>query len=157
MTMKTSSIFVYGTLTSPEVVRILLGRELAAIRPARLAGYSRHPVKEFVFPGMIPCVGKSVEGCIYTDVSPLERKMLDWFEGDEYLRQTVQATVDDDSSESSSSTTVETYVWNPHLVDQLLQDQEWSYENFRQLHLEWYLKHTVQPCRDEMEKLGINK
>jgi gamma-glutamylcyclotransferase (GGCT)/AIG2-like uncharacterized protein YtfP len=79
--MKTTSIFVYGTLTSPEVVRVLLGRELAAIRPAWLEGYTRHPVQNFVFPSMIPCVGKSVEGCIYTDVSPLEQKVLDWYEG----------------------------------------------------------------------------
>lgn len=152
--MKTSSIFVYGTLTSPEVVRVLLGRELVAIRPARLQGYTRHPVQNYVFPGMIPCVGKSVEGCIYTDVSPSERKQLDWYEGDEYLRQTVQATVD---SEPSSPITVETYVWKPHLVDQLLQDQEWSYEEFYQQHSEWYLKNTVQPCRDEMESLGMTK
>jgi gamma-glutamylcyclotransferase (GGCT)/AIG2-like uncharacterized protein YtfP len=155
--MKTSSIFVYGTLTSPEVVRVLLGRELAAIRPARLQGYTRHPVQNFVFPGMIPCADKSsvVEGCIYTDVSPLERKLLDWFEGDEYLRQTVQATVN--SKPSSSSMTVEAYVWKPHLVDQLLQDQDWSYENFCEQHSEWYLKNTVQPCRDEMERLGMTK
>jgi gamma-glutamylcyclotransferase (GGCT)/AIG2-like uncharacterized protein YtfP len=153
--MKTGSIFVYGTLTSPEVVRVLLGRELAAIRPARLEGYTRHPVKNFVFPGMIPCVGKSVEGCIYTNVSPLERNLLDWFEGDEYIRQTVQATVMDDSEPSSM--TVEANVWKPHLVDQLLQDQKWSYENFRQQHSEWYLKIIVQPCRDEMERLGMTK
>jgi hypothetical protein len=83
----------------------------------------------------------------------LERNLLDWFEGDEYIRQTVQATVMDDSEEM----TVEAYVWKPHLVDQLLQDQEWSYENFLQQHSEWYLKNTVQPCRDEMERLGMTK
>jgi hypothetical protein len=42
----------------------------------------------------------------------------------------VQATVD--SEPSSSSMTVEAYVWKPHLGDQLLQDQEWSYEKFLQ-------------------------
>jgi hypothetical protein len=95
-----------------------------------LQGYTRHPGQDFAFLGMIPGVGKSVEGYIYTDVSPLERKLLDWFEGDEYLRQMVQATVD--SEPSSSSMTVEAYVWKLHLGDQLLQDQEWSYEKFLQ-------------------------
>ena len=114
--MKTTSVFVYGTLTHPQVVRTLLGRNPTAsttitnynkelfVGPiARLEGYSRHPVRTRVFPGMIPCREEantknsnedkdvdlstsSVLGCVLLDVTPLELKLLDWFEADEYDR-----------------------------------------------------------------------
>ena len=149
-----ASVFVYGTLMSPPVVRVLLQREVPMI-PAQLEGYIRHPVLNQVYPGMIRSskMTSFVRGCILPNLSPLEMKLLDYFEGDEYDRATVQVR----TAEESVLETTQVYLWKSHLIRSVNQDEEWSYENFCQNHLDWYLKHTVQPCRDEMERLGLTK
>ena len=68
---------------------------------ARLYGFSRHPVKNFVFPGTIPARTSNdndipnpyVDGFLLEEATPLDLKLLDWFEGDEYSRETVQVQV----------------------------------------------------------------
>ena len=171
--MKTTSVFVYGTLTSPQVVRILLGRNVPAMIPARLDGHSRHPVINRVYPGMLksPAAdGKTcfVNGCILADVTPKELELLDWFEADEYERQIVQVhtlPVGDDDNKNNDVAGItnpvgaiisaETYIWKSHLADKLKREEDWSYENFVEKHLESYLVQTVKPCREEMEQLGM--
>ena len=183
--MKTTSVFVYGTLTSPQVVRILLGRDIPAMIPARLDGHSRHPVINRVYPGMLKSSEKDhtkretsfVNGCILADVTPKEMKLLDWFEADEYERQIVHvqqlldgsvgtrksdSTIADSDNKAANSATISpsftsaaAYIWKPHLADKLSLDEDWSYENFVETHLEAYLVRTVHPCRAEMERLGM--
>jgi hypothetical protein len=178
-TMKTSAtaaaplpIFVYGTLMNPQVVSILLGRswspaEEAAIRPARLYGYSRHPVRQHVFPATIPSTVSTayVEGLLLpATMSKMEVIIFDCFESDEYNRVPVDVTIvkhggddhnDLDSSSSPVTVKAQVYLWRDDLISQLELDQQWSYESFCQEHLDWYLKNTVRPCRAEVEQLGM--
>ena len=142
-----ASIFVYGTLMSPQVVRILLGRTVVP-SPAILSGYQRYPVVDQAFPGMIPNNSGMTEGMILEELSAIDVQVLDWFEGDEYVRRSVTCV------QNGVDRQVDTYVWsNP--VSQLELEQEWDYQRFCENKLEWYLSTTVRPCRMEMDELGI--
>ena len=159
MKIAQAPIFVYGTLTSPQVVRTLLGRTVALqFPPARLSGYSRHSVKNFVYPGMIPSNNddspqrQEVHGCLLENLSHLEMKLLNWFEGDEYERRLVKVSTNDDILIDAHA-----YIWKSHLLEELNLQEEWCYETFCKEHLEWYLENTVRPCRREMEDLGMTK
>jgi gamma-glutamylcyclotransferase (GGCT)/AIG2-like uncharacterized protein YtfP len=152
--MKTP-IFIYGTLMSPRVVSTLLGRPiLSDFPPATLSGFSRHPVRDHVFPGTIPNANGEVQGRLLEDnmLCPLDITLLDWFEGDEYDRRMVKVC-----TESGVSLDAHVYIWRRDLIGELKLDEEWSYENFCKEKLEWYLENTVRPCRQEMEKLGMTK
>jgi gamma-glutamylcyclotransferase (GGCT)/AIG2-like uncharacterized protein YtfP len=155
--MRAPIIFVYGTLGSPQVVQILLGRALTSSLPAaRLLGYTRYPVRNFVFPGTIPTPDQpssAVDGYLLEDLTPLERKLLDWFEGDEYDRRLVQVERED----TATLVPAEVYIWKQHLIGELEQGRDWSYELFLKDHMESYLDNTVRPCREEMEQLGMTR
>ena len=159
MKANSTPIFVYGTLSSPNVVQTLLGKTIPTpFRPAWIENYSRHPVRGHLFPGMIPNQGRQVHGCILENLSALDIRLLDWFEGEEYERETIQIYISEASNvEKSSLIHAETYIWKPHLLNELDQSKEWSYDNFCKKHLDWYLKNTVQPCREEMVSLGLTK
>jgi gamma-glutamylcyclotransferase (GGCT)/AIG2-like uncharacterized protein YtfP len=150
-------IFVYGTLCSPQVVQILLGRTLtSSLPPAQLVGHARYPVRNYLYPGTIPTPDQPdnvVNGYLLEDLTPLERKLLDWFEGDEYDRRVVQVERED----MATKVPAEVYVWKQHLIGELEQDREWSLEVFSKDHLDSYLENTVRPCREEMEQLGMTK
>ena len=144
-------VFVYGTLSSPQVVETLLGRPPTVIfPPAQLHHYSRHPVKGFVFPAMIPNPEKRVDGFLIEDLNEKELELFDWFEGDEYSRKVVEVR-----TKAAKCVEAFAYVWNPRLVDELILDEDWSFEKFCQEDEDWYLKSTVQPCRDEMIAMGL--
>jgi len=143
----TSSLFVYGTLMSPQVLRVLIGRLPELVHSATLEGYRRHPVKGQSFPGMIAGVG-SVQGMLLKELTVSEMNVLDWFEGEEYTRKDVNI---------QCGTTLEmtqTYVWSNPLSD-LDTLSEWSYEDFCDFRLDSYLSHTVKPCRIKLNELAI--
>eukprot|EP00980_Cylindrotheca_fusiformis_P002364 scaffold543_cov119-Cylindrotheca_fusiformis.AAC.31 len=152
-------VFVYGTLCSPAVVETLLGRPFPTkFARARLDDHSRHPVKGQVFPATIHNPQNHVEGYLLQNLTPKDLELLDWFESDEYDRQVVQVCVNP-SAKDGSNELVEAlvYIWQPHLMEELELDAEWSFENFEKEHLDWYLKHTVRPCRQDMEERGMTK
>jgi hypothetical protein len=103
------------TLMSEQVLEILIGRVPKMIKPCYLPGYRRFPVRNFVFPGVIPCeqametisyfpkaVNRNlqlppqletnteyVEGVLLTDLSSTEMQVFDWYEDTAYLRSVV--------------------------------------------------------------------
>ena len=150
-------IFIYGTLCSPQVVEVLLGRSIPAIHMprARLQGYARCPVRNCVFPGTIPTPDQPnnhVDGFLLENLSSVECELLDYFEGDEYDKRIVQVRRDDNPE---TTVPAELYVWKSHLIEELERDRQWTYEMFCKNHLDWYLENTVRPCRKEMEQLGM--
>ena len=165
--------FVYGTLMNPQVISTLLGRSLeeenTAILPVKLYGHARHCVNGHVFPATIPAnKHEYVAGLLLPPtLTATEISLLDYFEGEEYLRVTLPVQVDNDSDQKcqgDTSTTAtkpstvdaQVYLWRNDLLSQL-DFQPWSYEDFVSNHLNGYLQHTVQPCRAEMERLGMTK
>lgn len=178
-------IFVYGTLMHSQVVSTLLNRTWPppmtmptpqptsmTVTPARLYGYRRHPVKDRVFPAIVPSQNTStatataptmtfVQGLLLAEnaLTETEMTMMDWYEGDEYSR--VEVTVESSEKEDSTTDTVakstttraQVWIWREDLTHMLDLEREWSYEEFCDKNLEWYLEHTVRPCRAEMERL----
>lgn len=126
---------------APEVIETLIGRAprgqpaLLQPPPATILGnsqYSRHPVKNFVFPGLIrryshrqdnddtdATISKEpkndssagvteellVQGVLLNDLNDLEMNQLDIFEGDEYVKEacTVQLLLDNDTDDDKRS------------------------------------------------------
>lgn len=144
-----SSVFVYGTLMSPQVVEILIGRTPTRV-PAILEGYIRHPVRNHVFPGLLVASSATTRGILYRDLTPQEMKRFDWFEDIEYARKDVTVQVE----ETGENIDTQAYLWaNPE--DELETDRLWEYDTFEKNSLEWYLENTVRPCRLEMDREGI--
>eukprot|EP00543_Licmophora_paradoxa_P000375 CAMPEP_0202442968 /NCGR_PEP_ID=MMETSP1360-20130828/2322_1 /ASSEMBLY_ACC=CAM_ASM_000848 /TAXON_ID=515479 /ORGANISM="Licmophora paradoxa, Strain CCMP2313" /LENGTH=161 /DNA_ID=CAMNT_0049058507 /DNA_START=75 /DNA_END=560 /DNA_ORIENTATION=+ len=150
-----SSLFVYGTLMSPRVLKILIGRVPGILQPVVLNHHCRHPVIDEVFPGMIPGVG-STTGVLLQGLSPNELTVLDWFEGDEYTRKDVevQKILSDELAPRKFST--QCYIW-ANGITELDQSCEWDYKTFEKTKLNWYLKNSVRPCRAELNSLGIGR
>lgn len=160
----TSKLFVYGTLMAPEVVNILLDRvpynqkcRLIQMATTPSTVYRRHPVRSQVFPGMIlannntttTTTSESIPGILYRGLTVTEMKRLDYFESTEYEKKpcTVVVTEKDNQVEQAV-----TYIWtNPQ--SELVLEQEWSYEYFRDNHLQDYLNNTVIPCKMEMDRM----
>ncbi len=171
-TTTAKTCFVYGTLMSEEVLHCLLGRIPPMLPKVILQNHSRHPVRRQVYPGVIPSTSTSaaVEGVLLFELSPIEVKLMDYFEeeGVDYKRTDVQVQIPDVTSLDEAIQTLVTnsdkdydlnarilktqaYIW---LKDTSALDitQDWNYEEFRRKHLDWYLQSTVKPCRDEAEK-----
>lgn len=159
---------------SEEVLHCLLGRIPQMIPKVILHNHSRHPVRHQVYPGVIPSSSASaaVEGVLILDLSPIEVKLLDYFEeeGIDYKRTNLQVQIpdvnsletdiqtlvtnsikDDNNLVSNRILKTQAYIW---LKDTAALDttQDWDFEEFRRTRLDWYLQNTVKPCRDEAEK-----
>ncbi|KAL7547925.1 hypothetical protein ACHAWF_011197 [Thalassiosira exigua] len=171
---KATSCFVYGTLMSPDVLKVLLGRVPAMVPRATLRDHSRHPVRERVYPGVIPSPPRaggdgamsSVEGILLLEVSSLELRRLYWFEdeGADYVRSKVQATVPrfdegitndmivtdkDDSGNQMVRTNA--YIWALG-ASTLDTSRDWDYDAFVANRLDWYMERVVKPCKIEVDR-----
>ncbi len=150
-------IFVYGTLCSPQVLQVLLGRTTTVpLLPARLWGHARYPVQNVRYPGTIPTPHQPenhVDGFLLEVLTLTEGQLLDWFEGDEYDRVMVQVEVL--NPDANTTRTAEVYLWKEHLMERLEMNRRWCLQTFQQEHLELYLETTVRPCRVEMEQRGM--
>ena len=155
--MITPPMFVYGTLCSPQVVQVLLGRSIMpTFLPARLNGYARYPVRGFVFPGTIATPSKPmshVDGFLLEGLSTLECKLFDWFEGHEYERVMVSV----ERQDTKELVQAQVYLWKRELIDELELEKIWDFSEFERTKLEWYLENTVRPCRHETERLGMTQ
>lgn len=141
--------------------------------PLQPVSYSfrRHPVKSQVFPGLILVrdgdthTHTNVHGILYYDLSVTEMQILDWYEGvgsgdDAYTRKDCHVLVQErQQQEAVVQVVTQVYVWNDNdaVADDTLlhMDRDWSYERFRDHDLECFLEHTVRPCREELDRLGL--
>jgi hypothetical protein len=89
----------------------------------------------------------AVEGVLLFDLSPLEMKLLDYFEEEsiDYKRTDVQVQIPD-----ATSMETQAYIWCKN-ISTLDLTKDWDYEHFRRQRLDWYLSSTVKPCRVEIE------
>jgi gamma-glutamylcyclotransferase (GGCT)/AIG2-like uncharacterized protein YtfP len=154
-----STLFVYGTLMAPEVMRAVVGR-LPPSSPATLVGYVRHPVRHQVYPGLIrttncdsddTTTSSKVLGLLYTDLQAEELQLLDDFEDVQYSRTPVdvKTTAPSTTDEPRDTVIVSTfaYVWiNP--ISELDTSQDWSLEDFCRSHLHSFLR---EPCRATLD------
>jgi hypothetical protein len=158
---------------APEVLTTLIGRLPKMQSPAFLpAIYSRHPVVDQVYPGVIQRVDNvhiesfsttnilswedvkslCVEGIVLSELSPAEMKVFNWYEDDDYTRSTVPVLIH--NGEGIESINTDVYIWSAgnELLDL---DSSWSYERFRSTKLDLFLDSTVRPCKMEIDRLGL--
>jgi gamma-glutamylcyclotransferase (GGCT)/AIG2-like uncharacterized protein YtfP len=86
-------LFVYGTLSFPEVMRAVTGRRFES-RAAVLRGYRRRMLQGRVYPGIRPAPADSTDGLVYLSLDPAALACLDDFEGEEYERRRVAVGLD---------------------------------------------------------------
>lgn len=128
----TTHLFTYGTLQFPHMMRAVLGYTLPA-RPARLDGFSRHPVRRRVFPAIIPATDGRVPGYLIEDVSRWTLARIDDYEGPPFRRQEVALDTDDGPVNAWA------YVLRPR-YHVLLRAGEWDPEHFRRRWLDAYVR-----------------
>lgn len=116
----------------PEVCRAILGRQPQG-RPATLSDYAARQFKDDVYPGLVPRPGVVTPGIVYDDVLPHEWSALDDFEGPEYERWGVSASV------AGHPVMVEAYVVGPHYRE-LLTAELWQRDVFVERRLANYVR-----------------
>jgi len=132
--------------------------------------FRRYPVRNQVYPGLIYVSkdngdsGKErkIRGVLYSGLTPKEMARLDWFEDTQYSRTKVSVSLTSVTGPSGQATQsgemvdTETYLWTDPVEDLDIvpdeNDQDWSYQDFRQRNLQWYLENTVIPCRRQLDQ-----
>ncbi len=152
---------------APEVLETLIGRVPEMVKPAFLpAGFTRHPVKGQVYPGVISNTASKtlvdppvsldeikescVKGVLLKDISVSEMEMFDYFEDEDYERLIVPVYtyVHGENHNEIQQVDAHTYIWCAG--DSLLHlEKNWSYDHFREQFLSWYLTATVGPCHED--------
>ena len=127
----TTSLFTYGTLMAPAVMRAVSGR-LFASQPASLDGHIRRSLRGAVYPGIIPGPG-SVTGVLYRGLDPHALTRCDQFEGNQYVRRSVHVT-----AASGDRVCALCYILAP-AARHLMTDADWDFDQFMRLHLARYL------------------
>jgi hypothetical protein len=79
-------LFVFGTLMDPDVMRIVVGREMETVAPApaRLSGYAARRAFGETFPILVAQPGASVEGLTVGPFDERELERIRFFDGEEF-------------------------------------------------------------------------
>ncbi len=119
MDNKKYTLFVYGTLMWPQVLRTLTGSSWVT-EDAVLIGFKRCRIKGAVYPGIKKDSTSSVKGKVVRGLGEKEILILDQFEGDAYERIRVQVKTGSNKEEE-----VFTYIIR-EAYKHILSDQEWK-------------------------------
>mmetsp|Transcript_28040 Transcript_28040/g.61366 ORF Transcript_28040/g.61366 Transcript_28040/m.61366 type:complete len:158 (+) Transcript_28040:77-550(+) len=143
------SAFVYGSLLAPEVLHALLGR-VPKQSKASLSGYKRYSIKQRPYPGIIRDSDSVVLGEVLHDLTREDQDILDEFEDirSGYYAKTAASVVLQESQETFNT---EVYVY----CSQSDLYGDWSYESFREEHLEDYVEMCKQFKQVYLEDLGL--
>ncbi|CAG9465766.1 unnamed protein product [Pedinophyceae sp. YPF-701] len=114
-------LFVYGTLTDSDIVRILLDRD-PTTETATLTGYRRYGLRGRAYPGLVPESGASCTGTLITGLSEIEEFILDEYEDTDYYRKDVEVT-----TASGRTAVAVAYVWK----EEGECEGEWTLEDFQ--------------------------
>ena len=116
-------LFAYGSLMCADIMREVAGCDLPGAE-AVLHGYRRVVVRGEQYPGLVPADGKSVKGVVYRDVPSSAWDRLDRFEGEMYIRQSVQVSL-----KHGGIVRADAYVVRPEFRDRL-EDSDWAFDEF---------------------------
>jgi gamma-glutamylcyclotransferase (GGCT)/AIG2-like uncharacterized protein YtfP len=116
-------LFAYGSLMCEEIMFAVAGEPLRHTR-ALLPRYHRLSVKNEPYPGVVPCVGSSVDGIVYHDITTEGWSRLDRFEGEMYSRGLVKVVY-----ENGGEAHVHCYIFRPEFR-QRLTTEEWDFDIF---------------------------
>jgi len=97
-------LFVYGTLTFPEIVQALTGKHFRS-EAAVLEGYSVRKLADWPYPGLVPSAGEVTHGLVLYDVDEASFQIIEAWEANGYQPEQVTVAVGDKPVEAS------TYRW----------------------------------------------
>mmetsp|Transcript_1845 Transcript_1845/g.6793 ORF Transcript_1845/g.6793 Transcript_1845/m.6793 type:complete len:163 (-) Transcript_1845:29-517(-) len=138
-------LFVYGSLQSPAVLKVLLGR-VPRRRRAILNDYSRFRVPGRTYPGINEERGSCVDGSLLSDLTVSETVLLDAFEGgEEYVKRKVEVFEEEYRDER---VVADAYVFRNEVTAR----EDWSLEEFERFHLEPFLKMCEEFVKEEGQK-----
>ena len=142
---KPIDLFVYGTLTDPERIIALTGKQFARV-DATLSGFERVN-SPLGYPFILPRPGASVRGVLLLDVDPVSLGRLDAYEaeGDLYRRQVVVVEVAD------GQVTAMTYVGHGIRASVAQMPARWTHPSRREFPSEASTpaRRRRAPCADE--------
>ncbi|MBA0594374.1 hypothetical protein Gorai_011282, partial [Gossypium raimondii] len=115
------NVFVYGSLLSDDVVRVLLNR-VPPSSAVLLNHFHRFSIKGRVYPAILPVQNRHVSGRVLMGISDPELHILDEFEDVEYQRTRVEVSL----LESSDKLQAHAYVWRNTSDPNLYGD--WDFE-----------------------------
>ncbi|XP_012442419.1 AIG2-like protein D isoform X1 [Gossypium raimondii] len=130
------NVFVYGSLLSDDVVRVLLNR-VPPSSAVLLNHFHRFSIKGRVYPAILPVQNRHVSGRVLMGISDPELHILDEFEDVEYQRTRVEVSL----LESSDKLQAHAYVWRNTSDPNLYGD--WDFEEWKQVHKESFIKMTM--------------
>ncbi|XP_057251784.1 LOW QUALITY PROTEIN: uncharacterized protein LOC104897326 [Beta vulgaris subsp. vulgaris] len=118
------TVFVYGSLLADQVVQVVqvLLNRVPASSPAILPNFNRFSIKGRVYLAILPVENKKVLGRVLTGVTNHELDILDIFEDVEYVRNSVEVTLED----SLEKLQAYAYVWDDKDDPNLYGD--WDFE-----------------------------
>ena len=97
-------LFVYGTLSDPDLLAAVLGRAtdarqcLAAVAPGFVAVH--YPRR--IYPALVRAPGGRAEGLLLLGLTAFELDLLDRFEGEEYRREIVPVIIETELHEADA-------------------------------------------------------
>nr|WP_269746615.1 gamma-glutamylcyclotransferase family protein [Desulfogranum mediterraneum] len=146
--MGEKSLFCYGTLQSPLVMKAVTGKAYSG-QEATLHDWARYRVEKTEYPGIIVEEGGAVSGKIYWGMDEQAIAKLDAFEGDKYERVVVAITLPDGSVEEAWAYAIkEEYT-------KLLSGDPWEFDRFLQNGLERFINWFVEDRRDLFDRGDI--
>lgn len=130
--MPANSLFTYGTLMIPQIISMLIRREISG-EEAVLSGYRRGLIRNETYPGIIAEPGQKVAGILYRQLSPNDLAILDQYEGDMYVLKPVTVKLNHRKEHTV------TYILHSSFA-QLLTNNDWDPEHFRKHDLDRFLR-----------------
>jgi gamma-glutamylcyclotransferase (GGCT)/AIG2-like uncharacterized protein YtfP len=117
------NLFAYGTLMCDEIMEEVAGCRLS-YKAGTLRGYSRRAVRGEHYPAIFREEKGLIQGLVYLGVPDRAWQRLDRFEGEMYVRQTVQIQL-----ANGMMLFANTYVVQPAFLD-ALEEVDWDFESF---------------------------
>ncbi len=127
------SLFCYGTLEFPELMRAVTGRYFPQ-QEAVLTGHARYRVRDEDFPGVIAQAAAEVRGVMYGGVDETALHLIDLYEDDCYSRRLLEVTL------LSGATTLAWVYVVPAALRMRLTREAWDRATFARCHLNDWLR-----------------
>ena len=143
--------FFYGTLIDPEVLRLILGREVAPLsrRKARLRGYRRVFRHNATYPVLVADADAAVEGVVIGGLAPRDVAALERYEGPDYKTITLPMALAN-GGEVVARVFVPARTCAPSAID-------WTFEEWRRRFRGAHLRRISRPRRAPSAATGRSR
>ena len=136
-------VFVYGSLLFPEITKKLTGKSFKTL-PAIVEGYKMYCVKGCDYPAIVRENGTFTNGKVLLDVEESDILKMSFFEGDEYEKKKISVLVNGKPEDAF------VFVWVKG--NDLLDDEEWDFQEFEKNSLEYYINEVIPETLDEFHR-----